>query len=379
MPRIQVQSQSHLFHDILSHLCRRPSSNCIHNLRWQAPLHLRHVSTSTDPAPTPEQDPPKPAPNKVPLRLLLDSNPTNKSAISKIPIPAGPRSQKFTPSVLTRPVGLPYPPRPGQNSPNTTGYVNPYVSRESADARRRVLVRAFARPYFQEWKRLDHFKGKSFVGGERLFRRDKALWFPNMVGWTLLKNDGRQGEMRDTTPMLKGKVSLVGIQSSLWAEEQVKTFIGDKENPELKALVEGSGGLVQKVQVVIQDHWFKALLMKLFRNNFRKEIPEKEWGRFFLVRLARDTGKGLPEDVRDAMGLLNSQVGYVYLVDAQCRIRWAGSGHAWEGESKHLNAGVRRLIEEAKDTRPDPAGEPRFHQEVVREGDLLEAVERALA
>jgi ATPase complex subunit ATP10 len=49
-----------------------------------------------------------------------------------------------------------------------------------------------------------------------------------------------------------------------------------------------------------------------------------------MVKLARDVGKGLSEDVRDAMGLLNSQVGYVYLVDTECRIRWAGSGNTWK-------------------------------------------------
>jgi hypothetical protein len=46
------------------------------------------------------------------------------------------------------------------------------------------------------------------------------------------------------------------------------------------------------------------------------------------------------------MGLLNSQVGYVYLVDSSCKIRWAGSGHAWEGEVAGLNAAVQRLVQE---------------------------------
>lgn len=56
--------------------------------------------------------------------------------------------------------------------------------------RRRILLRSALRPYFQEWKRLEHFKGKSFVGGERLFRREKALWFPNLWGWTLAEGGG---------------------------------------------------------------------------------------------------------------------------------------------------------------------------------------------
>jgi ATPase complex subunit ATP10 len=62
-------------------------------------------------------------------------------------------------------------------------------------------------------------------------------------------------------------------------------------------------------------------------------------------------GRGLTEDVRDAMGFLNSQVGYVYLLDTECRIRWAGSGHAWKGEVEWLNMGIKRLLEETKERK----------------------------
>jgi mitochondrial ATPase complex subunit ATP10 len=116
----------------------------------------------------------------------------------------------------------------------------------------------------------------------------------------------------------------------------------------------------------------------MFKNNLRKSRQESEWGKYFTVRLGRDTGKGLTEDIRDAMGLLNSQVGYVYLLDTECRIRWAGSGHAWEGENKSLNAGVRKLVQEAKESKA-PAKTRLARAEVVREGDLQEEVEKALA
>ena len=111
----------------------------------------------------------------------------------------------------------------------------------------------------------------------------------------------------------------------------------------------------------------------------------------------RDTGVGLTEDVRDAMGLLNSQVGYIYLLDPDCRIRWAGSGHAWAGEVDSLNAGIRKLVNEAKEPVPisrqvstststtssrSPTKDnnrPPPPAEVPREGNLKELVDRALA
>lgn len=359
--------------DLLRIISRRASYHCIHHQStFQAPI--RHASTSTQPPPTKPVLPPK-----VPLRMLLDRNPDQTSAISKIRIPKGERGEKFTPSPLSQPIGLPYPPFPGQNAPHShmswSERRSSYADPENVQVRRRLLVRTLLRPYFQEWKRLEHFKGKSFVGSDRLFRREKALWFPNLWGWTLAL-DGAEG--RDTTPVLKGKVSLVGVQSGVWAEEQVRTFLGEKENPELQRLIKQNDRLVQKVEVNIQDHWFRALLVKLFKNGLRKNRPKSEWGKYFTVRLSRDTGKGLTEDIRDAMGLLNSQVGYVYLLDTECRIRWAGSGHAWEGENKYLNAGLMRLVQEAREAR-DPVRRPALGADAAREGDLKEKVRKALA
>jgi hypothetical protein len=55
------------------------------------------------------------------------------------------------------------------------------------------------------------------------------------------------------------------------------------------------------------------------------------------------------------MGLLNSNVGYVYLVDSECRIRWAGSGHAWEGEVLGMNKAIERLLAEEETLRLRPS------------------------
>jgi ATPase complex subunit ATP10 len=288
------------------------------------------------------------------MRMLLDRNPENRSAISRIPIPAGERGEKFVPQPLARPLGLSHPPQPGQNCPIDRRTLSEkkadFSSYEKAMERRRVLFRQFLRPYFQDLKRVDHHKGKSFVSNERLFRREKALWFPNLWGGTLSKEgDGLDGG-RDLVHVLRGKVTVVGIQSGIWAEQQVATFLGGKEgeNPALKGLVEGSGGLLQRVDVNVQGDWVRSLLVRTFKGRLRRSMPEEQWERYFMVKLARDVGRGLTEDVRDAMGFLNSQIGYVYLLDTECRIRWAGSGHAWKGEVEGLNVGIRRLLEEAR-------------------------------
>ncbi len=344
-------------------LCRaqRLSSPCLRKIR-----HASSTSTSPPPPPPkPEDGKNKPAAlpktgvaaavggaakPSIPLHVGLDRNPENMSAISRIPIPKGVTGEKFTPSVLSRPLGLLNPPRPGQNSPvdrrSLQERAREFTDYDKALERRRVYLRTFFRPYFQEWRRVDHWKGKSFVSNPKLFKREKALYFPNIWGATLAKEgDGPDGG-RDTTNVLMGKISVVGMQSGQWAEEQVNTFVGSQENPELYKTIETSDGLVQRVDVNVQTDWMRALLVKMFRGRLRQTIPEDRWDRYFMIKLPRDIRLGLTDDIRDAMGFLNSQVGYVYLVDSSCKIRWAGSGHAWEGEVEGLNAALQRLIHE---------------------------------
>ena len=70
----------------------------------------------------------------------------------------------------------------------------------------------------------------------------------------------------------------------------------------------------------------------------RKSIAEEEHERYFLVR------RGITDAIREQTGMLNSKLGYVYLVDHECRIRWAGSAEAFSGEKESLAKGVERLV-----------------------------------
>jgi len=370
-------------------LAARPHSRCIFRALPSTKQALRYASStaanSSNGNGTNPPDPSRPGTprSKIPLHVGLDRNPESVSAISRIPIPKGHSGEKFTPSVLARPLGLLFPPRPGQNSPIDRRTLkersDEFTDYGKALERRRIYLRSYLRPYFQEWRRVDHWKGKSFVSNDRLFKRDKALYFPNIWGQTLSKaGDGPDGG-RDTTPVLAGKISVIGIQSGQWAEEQVDTFLHPTHNPQLQEIIDGSRGTVQRVDVNIQGDWMRVMLVKLFKGRLRKMIPEERWERYFLVKLPRDIRRGLTEDVRDAMGLLNSQVGYVYLVDAACKIRWAGSGHAWKGEVDGLNGAIHRLIQEHANTKPNSTvdaskattGSKTNHAEAENDGPLV--------
>ena len=181
-----------------------------------------------------------------------------------------------------------------------------------------------------------YHRGKTFLSPSRLFKADSALYFPNMMGYTLAV----PSQNSSTTSVLAGKTSIVSIFSGSWAEEQTLSFVGETQNPALTREVEilkGEG--LQRVWINIEEDWMKAGLIRLFLGSSKKGKSTAEWGRSFVVT------RGVSDDVKDSIGMANGKVGYVYLVDGNCKIRWAGSGDADTGERKGLVGVARRLVE----------------------------------
>ena len=128
---------------------------------------------------------------------------------------------------------------------------------------------------------------------------------------------------------------------------QTRSFTDDNNNLELGALIsqqqnEGrktGAPLLQRVEINVEPDWMKALIVRIFMGGIRKQRRKEDWERYFLVK------RGVTDEVREAMGMANSKVGYVYLVDWHCRIRWAGSADAEQAEKEGLVAGVQRVLE----------------------------------
>lgn len=205
---------------------------------------------------------------------------------------------------------------------------------------RSYRTRQAAKPYFREWTNMRYHEGKTFLSNPRLFKRDKALYLPNMSGITLASPKQPQ----NTTSVLRGRISVVNMFSSAWAEAQVVTFTGEAQNPGLYEILKSKGGVAaaQKVDINVEENAFKAWLVRMFMGRMRKSAAPEQHERYFLVR------KGLTDAIKEIIGMMNSKVGYVYLLDENCRIRWAGSGPAQEDEIDALNRGVTKLLEERK-------------------------------
>ncbi|KAK5108594.1 hypothetical protein LTR62_008170 [Meristemomyces frigidus] len=277
------------------------------------------------------------------------------------PTPSGPDLRKkrdndedFTPYPLTRPIGMPSPPEPtdniGLDQRSLRQRRDDFHNYEKHLDRRARMTKQIAKPYFRDWSNMRFFKGKVFVAPDRLFRGDVALWFPNFFGRTLRKSlaprgltDGYGGLGRGTTEVLPGKVSVVSVVSNDWAAKQVDTFCSQAQNPELHQLLAQEPELVQRVEINWESNFLKWWIMQFFAApNLRRSRSLVEQDRYFMVR------RGVSDLMKEGIGILNDKGGYVYLVDGECKIRWAGSAEATEEERRSLVEGVRRLVKEAR-------------------------------
>lgn len=245
----------------------------------------------------------------------------------------------FIPKPLGRPIGFRDPPKPGQNTGLTKvkkDYTGMTMSQRNLE-KRKDLVEKWGTSYFRDFKNIRKYRsGKTFMANAKIFKKEVALYFPNLRGDTL------KGKGADTTNVLKGKVSVVNVYSSQWGEAQAQTFTGKRVNAQLHQFLESSRHIVQMVDINIEENSLKAWIIALFHWRLRRMKAKEEWGKYFVVQ------KGVSEKIRETIGLLNGRVGYVYLVDPDCKIRWAGSGNAEGSEMEDLNRGVAKLVAEAQ-------------------------------
>lgn len=245
----------------------------------------------------------------------------------------------FIPKPLGRPIGFSRPPQPGENAsiPKIKKDYSGMSMSERNLEKRKDLVEKWSTNYFRDFKNIRKYRsGKTFMANPRIFKKEAALYFPNFHGDTL------EGKDKDTTDVLNGKISVVNVYSSDWGLRQVDTFTGKQANPGLHNILAQTPGVAQMVDVNIEENSVKALIISLFQWRLKASKPKEDWGRYFIVR------KGVSERIRETIGLLNGRVGYVYLVDQDCKIRWAGSGDAEGTEMEDMNRGFAKMVSEAQ-------------------------------
>lgn len=353
---------------------KAPSPLCLHSLRLLAFPCSREPTSYLQRrcyASLPDKPPPPPSSHGPPT--------LRNPAIQRPPPRPGSylRSKRdddeeFTPQPLSRPIGMPHPPQPGENSGLDQRTLrqkrDDFVDYDKHLAKRASMKQQIIKPYFRDWSNMRFHKGKVFVANELLFRGRHALFFPNFFGRILRKDssvleragDGYGGLGRDTCEAMAGKVSVVSVVSNAWAQGQVETFCGSKEHPKLVEVLEGAKDVAQRVEINLEDNVLKWWVLRLFGlARLRRERSLEQQGRYFLVR------RGVSDEMKEGIGLLNDKGGYVYLVDGEHKIRWAGSAIATETEKASMVAGLQRLISEARGEKTTKGQKPRLEEAVA--------------
>ncbi|EMR09495.1 hypothetical protein PNEG_02084 [Pneumocystis murina B123] len=215
-----------------------------------------------------------------------------------------------------------------KNLKNWRESLNNLLSLEKNRERREKLLKEASKSYWDDFQGMKYHQGKKWIAPNYLLNKDQALYIANFYGRTLLN------VTTDTTPFIESSAaSLVSIFSSKSGEEHIKSFLSPKlylEVPDLKY-----------IYINLQESFIKAILVRLFSKNIRNSISKEYHNTYFFINK-------LPKDIKENMMITNMYVGYIYLVDNQSQIRWAGCGNATKEEKENLIICSQKLIKEYK-------------------------------
>ncbi|OCF38696.1 hypothetical protein I317_07523 [Kwoniella heveanensis CBS 569] len=199
---------------------------------------------------------------------------------------------------------------------------------ERHKAKRKALVKEATQGYFHDYNRAKVAGGgKLWIAPNVLIREDKALYFPDIQGRSLL------GQDTHTTNLLKGKTTIVSLITTRLSEEHEQSFV----QPVLED-VAGHPNF-NFVQINHQENKLKSMLVSFLSSSLKRTIPEERWGSYLIAG-----GEWSKWDITVPLGLDNKLLGYIYLVDPNLKVRWAGCGQATREEAQALRRATAVLL-----------------------------------
>jgi ATPase complex subunit ATP10 len=194
----------------------------------------------------------------------------------------------------------------------------------------------------RDYKNITEAKGggKIYLANAKLYKPEVALYWPNLKGRTLA------GGEADTTTLLRGWISVVCLFQREWALSQTRSFVGKTEHPKLAKVMEENRDTVQLVDISTEDLEGFSFIARIFEWNIRRKKTAEEKERYFMTR-------NIPVGIKESLGVMNSSVGYVFLVDEECKIRWSACADAYPEEKEYLVKGIKSMIERSRVRPPN--------------------------
>ncbi|KAF5345925.1 hypothetical protein D9758_011419 [Tetrapyrgos nigripes] len=223
---------------------------------------------------------------------------------------------------------------------------------EAIGRERKFLVKeVVTKGYFHDLHMIRYQGGKTWIAPKVLVREDKALYLPNITGTAL-----SDGQVKHTTSMCMGKISVLSILNSKISENHSAGFTSRTHARY------SSHPLYQHIHINHQENLLKSILVKLFTSSVRSSTPVELHSTFLVSSQNLDYEK-------DAMGMTNNRVGYVYLIDENLRIRWGGNADAMleEAEALEVCTGVllKRLEKKLENEKTPKEGTSPIEEERV--------------
>lgn len=218
------------------------------------------------------------------------------------------------PPDLNRPIGFATPPRKLDPLPT---FAQRTKSLFTTPGQSQQIIEEDGGSYWADFHAMRVNNGKQWIAPRHLFKSEKSLYFPNLEGRTLVS------ENADLLPLF-GKPSLIRVFSATSGEEHVHK-LGDDLG-------------IQVIDINIQTNTLKYALLKMFLGRIKAIIEPERHDKYFIL------GSGYEKKLK-MIGVINSYVGYSYLVDKEGKIRWASCGKLEEEEKASLKKVTARLTE----------------------------------
>ncbi|KAA1472568.1 hypothetical protein DENSPDRAFT_898178 [Dentipellis sp. KUC8613] len=242
---------------------------------------------------------------------------TEKTEDKPLPIPP-----------LSRPLGVPEVPTTREKTLAEKG--KEILDHEKQMEKRRHLVKEASTGYFQDLHMTRFNGGKTWMAPSVLIREDKALYFPNIKGVRL-----DNGAAQHTTNLCHGKISVISMLTTKISEYHAESYTSRLNK------MYGDHTSFQHVYINLQENILKSLLVNIFLTSLRSKVPQEQQANYLISRQNM-------EYVREQLGMVNSRIGYTYLVDDKLKVRWAACADAKPEEEEALVRGVGVLLKRFK-------------------------------
>ncbi|CAI2164364.1 11780_t:CDS:2 [Funneliformis geosporum] len=209
--------------------------------------------------------------------------------------------------------GKPSPKSPKQKKPSSIGVKEPP----------RILHKTEAKTWLEKLKYSFNFNElriqgeKLWEANQEMIKAKEALYIPNINARSLLKSN------IDTVNLLKGNTTLFAVYFNRFGENHVKTYI----EPFLAEF--SNKPKIQLMQLNVETNILKSLILKLFIPSIRRAIPQS-LHKTYLFLFRND------QTLHEALNIHNTYRGYVFVIDADCKIRWFAHGDATQKEIETL-------------------------------------------